>query len=136
MTETSFADTPEQQARKKIDALLSATGWVIQNVSELNRNASTGVAVREFHLPSGPCDYLLFVGGKAAGVIEAKKAGTTLSAVSEQSDKYMSQAKLAKAIGLNQAYISQMETGKRVISKEIAEAMSRALDVDPTLFAV
>jgi len=48
----------------------------------------------------------------------------------------MSQAKLAKAIGLNQAYISQMETGKRVISKEIAEAMSRALDVDPTLFAV
>ena len=32
-----------------------------------------GVAVREFQLPSGPCDYLLFIDGKAAGVIEAKK---------------------------------------------------------------
>ncbi len=47
-----------------------------------------GVAVREFQLDSGPCDYLLFVNGKAAGVIEAKKAGTTLSSVADQSDRY------------------------------------------------
>src|SRR5690606_36774509 len=33
--------------------------------------------------------YLLFVDGKAAGVIEAKKAGVTLSGVAEQSAKYM-----------------------------------------------
>src|SRR6185437_7460486 len=34
------------------------------------------------------CDYLLLVGGKAAGVIEAKKAGITLSGVAEQAARY------------------------------------------------
>ena len=81
-------DAPEQQARTKIDALLTAAGWVLQDMADFNRNAAEGVAVREFHLDSGPCDYLLFVGGKAAGVIEAKKAGVTLSGVAEQATRY------------------------------------------------
>jgi type I restriction enzyme R subunit len=83
--------TPEQLARERIDALLVAAGWVIQDCSAFNRNAAEGVAVREFVLPTGPCDYLLFVGGKAAGVIEAKKAGVTLSGVAEQAARYMAQ---------------------------------------------
>jgi type I restriction enzyme, R subunit len=80
---------PEQIARERIDRLLSDAGWVIQDRDQMNRNAALGVAVREFQLPAGPCDYLLFVGGKAAGVIEAKKTGVTLSGVAEQSAKYM-----------------------------------------------
>jgi type I restriction enzyme R subunit len=63
---------------------------VLQNNSDFDRNAAEGVAVREFSLPNGPCDYLLFIGGKAAGVIEAKKLGSTLSGVAEQSAKYVS----------------------------------------------
>jgi len=82
--------TPEQHAREKIDSLLIAAGWVLQNNSDFDRSAGEGVAVREFSLQNGPCDYLLFVGGKAAGVIEAKKLGSTLSGVAEQSAKYMS----------------------------------------------
>ena len=82
--------TPEQQAREKIDRLLTAAGWVLQDREGFDRNAALGVAVRELPLPAGFCDYLLFVGGKAAGVIEAKKAGVTLSGVAEQSEKYMS----------------------------------------------
>ena len=39
--------------------------------------------MREFLLLDGPCDYLLFVAGKAAGVIEAKRAGITLSGTAE-----------------------------------------------------
>jgi type I restriction enzyme R subunit len=81
--------TPEQRARRAIDEQLIAAGWIVQSPDEFNRNAAEGVAVREFALPNGPCDYLLFVGGKAAGVIEAKKAGHTLSGVAEQSAKYM-----------------------------------------------
>ena len=80
---------PEQQARRKIDTLLGAAGWVIQDRKDFNRNAALGVAVREFQLPAGPCDYLLFIDGKAASVIEAKKTGVTLSGVADQSDKYM-----------------------------------------------
>src|SRR5688572_11707794 len=81
--------TPEARARVKVDQLLTAAGWDLQNRASFDRNASLGVAVREFPLPAGPCDYLLFIDGKAAGVIEAKKSGVTLSGVADQSDKYM-----------------------------------------------
>jgi type I restriction enzyme R subunit len=37
--------------------------------------------VREYPLKSGYADYLLIINRKAAGVIEAKKVGTTLSGV-------------------------------------------------------
>lgn len=84
-----MALAPEEQARAAIDALLAAAGWAVQDMAGLNRHAAEGVAVREFPLPSGPCDYLLFVGGKACGVIEAKKAGVTLSGVAEQAARYM-----------------------------------------------
>jgi len=47
---------PEQKAREKIDELLVAPGWVIQDMDEFNRNAGLGVAVREFSLPNGACD--------------------------------------------------------------------------------
>ncbi|REC94977.1 DEAD/DEAH box helicase family protein [Kushneria indalinina] len=80
---------PEQKARIKIDQLLIDAGWVIQNRDQFDRKAAIGVAVREFPLPAGYCDYLLFIDGKAAGVIEAKKAGVTLSGVAEQSAKYV-----------------------------------------------
>ncbi|MGE5377346.1 MAG: hypothetical protein ACM3XO_19995 [Bacteroidota bacterium] len=76
--------TPEELARVNIDKLLSACGWVIQDMSGLNRYASRGVAVREFPVETGEADYLLFVAGKAIGVIEAKPEGTTFSVVAEQ----------------------------------------------------
>lgn len=49
--------------------------------------AGRGVAVREFILdkPHGRVDYLLFVDGKPAGVIEAKPEGMTLTEVEHQS---------------------------------------------------
>ena len=83
--------TPEQKARVSIDALLVAAGWHVCNVSDANIHAATGVAIREFPLNPGFgfADYLLYVDGKACGVIEAKKAGVTLSGVAEQAARYM-----------------------------------------------
>jgi len=80
---------PEQHAREEIDRLLTDAGWLLQDRDAFDRKAALGVAVREFPLPAGFCDYLLFIDGKAAGVIEAKKAGVTLGGVAEQSAKYM-----------------------------------------------
>jgi type I restriction enzyme R subunit len=80
--------TPEQNARIQIDAQLSAAGWNVQSMGDLNLHASRGVAVREMQSFGGPADYVLFVDGKAIGVVEAKKVGTTLSAVAEQSTRY------------------------------------------------
>lgn len=65
--------TPEQEARIIIDEKLNQSGWIIQNVSQLNLSASAGVAIREFPTSTGPVDYALFVDGNPVGVIEAKR---------------------------------------------------------------
>jgi type I restriction enzyme R subunit len=82
--------TPEAQAREEIDRLLMAAGWHVCGVKDANIHAARGVAIREFELASGhgTADYLLYVDGKAAGVIEAKKVGATLTGVEIQSGRY------------------------------------------------
>lgn len=79
---------PEQIAREKIDQMLQATGWIVQDRDQINLMAGPGVAVREFPLDTGEADYLLFANQKAVGVVEAKSFGTTLSGVADQSGKY------------------------------------------------
>ena len=81
--------TPEERARQLIDKMLTSAGWTIQDRTELNLRASLGVAIREFPMENGAADYLLFVDRKAAGVVEAKPEGTTLSGVTEQTDRYL-----------------------------------------------
>jgi type I restriction enzyme, R subunit len=80
----------EQRARENIDRLLTAAGWHVCDADKVNIHAARGMAIREFPLKTGHgfADYLLYIDGKAAGVIEAKKAGVTLSGVETQSDKY------------------------------------------------
>ena len=82
--------TPELKARQEIDRLLAAAGWQVCDMAQANIHAARGVAVREFPLAVGHgfADYLLYVDGKAAGVIEAKKAGATLTGVELQSARY------------------------------------------------
>lgn len=82
--------TPEQEARKSIDKTLVQSGWDVQDVDKANILACKGVAIREFPLNPGhgKADYLLYVNGKAAGIIEAKRVGSTLTGVEIQSDKY------------------------------------------------
>jgi type I restriction enzyme R subunit len=85
-----MAETPEELARKTIDGMLTAAGWLIQNRADANIDAGRGVAIREFSLGYGygEADYLLFVDGQATGVVEAKKEGTTLIGVEIQTQKY------------------------------------------------
>ena len=74
--------TPEEEARQLIDEKLTAAGWLIQDRKNLDRFAGPGIACREFPMQDKTeADYLLFVDGKAAGVIEAKKAGISLSGI-------------------------------------------------------
>ena len=78
----------EVQARREIDRQLVAAGWVVQDYGDLNTAAGIGVAVREFRLSTGFADYLLYVDGKIVGVIEAKREGTALIGVEQQTAKY------------------------------------------------
>lgn len=79
---------PEEQARQEIDRLLKAAGWVVQDYRNIDRTASLGVAVRDRTGCPDP-DYMLYVGGGIAGVVEAKKRGDTLSHVEEQAARYV-----------------------------------------------
>ncbi len=81
-------ETPEQKARQQIDAQLAACGWVVQDYRQFNPSAGRGIALREAPLKSGTCDHLLLVDRVAVGIIEAKKQGTLLSGVAEQSGHY------------------------------------------------
>ena len=84
------AGRPEDRARANIDRLLTAAGWLIQNRDSINIEAGRGVAIREFPLAPGHgfADYLLYVDGYAAGIIEAKKEGVPLVEVEIQAGRY------------------------------------------------
>jgi type I restriction enzyme R subunit len=83
---------PEDQARLVIDKKLIEAGWTIQNKKRMNlydgKEGIHGIAIREMDTSTGPVDYMLFVDGKACGVIEAKKDGISLGGVAEQSGRY------------------------------------------------
>ena len=80
---------PEQRARVKIDQMLRRAGW-----SVVRREAYTptlsAVAIEEGLLQGNQeADYLLFLEGKAIGVLEAKKESTALSeVVASQAERY------------------------------------------------
>ncbi|MFJ9966447.1 type I restriction endonuclease subunit R [Streptomyces avermitilis] len=91
MTATDDDRLPaEARARKRIDEQLAAAGWEVQDGKDLNLFAGEGIAVREVVMAAGHgrTDYLLYVGRKVVGVIEAKPIGTTLSGVEWQSAMY------------------------------------------------
>jgi type I restriction enzyme, R subunit len=87
--EPATAMPPEARARQKIDELLTAAGWTVQDREQINLGASLGVAVREFSVMTGATDYMLYVDRKACGVLEAKPEGVTLTGFEEQSGKYL-----------------------------------------------
>ncbi len=63
---------PEEKARQKIDKMLTNVGWRVVNRSEFV--PTEPVAVREGLMQGNEeADYLLFLAGKAVGVIEAKR---------------------------------------------------------------
>ena len=86
----SGGKSPEAEARENIDKQLTAAGWTVQLRSEANVSAGRGVAIGEFPLKSGygEADYLLYVDGLPAGVVEAKKEGQTLTGFEIQTEKY------------------------------------------------
>ena len=80
---------PEEKAREEIDKLLINAGWEVVNKEQLDITSDKGIALRELGMSdNGRADYILIYKGKALGVIEAKKYGTPLSIVEEQSKRY------------------------------------------------
>ena len=84
----------EVQVRKRLDAMLAAAGWDVQdgganlNLYVQGDRRGNGVAVREVTTARGRADYALYVDRKLVGVIEAKREGADLSAAEAQADCY------------------------------------------------
>lgn len=84
----TYTEKDEAQTRIEIDRKLEQAGWIVQDKKKLNLHAALGVAVREMDTDSGPADYMLFIDGKACGVVEAKREGHSLGEVVTQSRRY------------------------------------------------
>ena len=82
--------TPEEAARDSIDEMLSQADWVVQDNKKVDFSAGFGIAVREYRTDDGTADYVLFIGKKPVGVVEAKPEdwGQKITTVEEQSGRY------------------------------------------------
>lgn len=81
---------PEEKARQIIDRIFDEAGWAVVNRDHYSP-AITAVAVEEGLLKGNlEADYLLFLNGKAVGVLEAKKETTSVYAnkVADQAVRY------------------------------------------------
>ncbi|HND88699.1 MAG TPA: DEAD/DEAH box helicase family protein, partial [Saprospiraceae bacterium] len=117
--------TPEQHARHNIDTQLAVAGWLVQDMKKFNPTAATGVVVREFQTDQGPADYLFFVDGEPAGIIEAKPAGTLLSQVEEQSSRYAA-AKLKWTANRLPLYFLYESTGEETFFTDLRDPAPRS----------
>jgi type I restriction enzyme R subunit len=72
--------------------MLLAAGWDVQERAAMNLAAAPGVAIRKLQTSAGPADYLLFLGNLLVGVVQAKKAGVTLSSIEAQTRNYAANA--------------------------------------------
>ena len=93
---------PEQIARDKIDAQLTAAGWIVQGKSSLDISKGLGIAFKEYQTDVGFADYGLLINGQAIGVIEAKPAdhGHRITSVEEQSATLMLNPNITRAMVL------------------------------------
>ena len=109
--------------------MLEAAGWQIQDYAERDTDAAMDVAVREYRLRANQrADYLLFIGGVAVGVIEAKPEGTTLSGALEQAQRY--RASLPDDLpNRTRFFFSYASTGIETYFRDIRDPDSRSRQV-------
>ena len=122
--------SPEQLARERIDQMLAAAGWAVQDKKAFNPSASLGVAVREYDTDAGPADYILFVDRVPVGVVEAKKPteAEKFTVHEEQATGYAS-AKLRWTIGQSTLPFIYLSTGEVTRHWDLRDPKPRAREV-------
>jgi type I restriction enzyme R subunit len=116
---------PEQKARLEIDRKLKDAGWQVVDRSEYLPSVSA-VAVREGLLKGNlEADYLLFVNGKAIGVLEAKKEDTALTEiVAAQAENYARKLLNWYPCWQNPLPLVYLSNGKELLFRDIRDAQS------------
>ncbi|MFN9646365.1 MAG: type I restriction-modification enzyme R subunit C-terminal domain-containing protein [Cyanobacteriota bacterium] len=119
------ASGSEAEARLRIDALLEASGWAVQDRSAIQLSAGLGVAVRELPTAGGEADYGLFLGHELVGVVEAKKVGTPLGGVEAQTLAYATETLTGLQVPVQPRPFRYESTG-------VETFFTNGLDPDPT----
>lgn len=111
---------PEERARKKIDRMLQEAGWEIVPREEYSLGRSA-IAIKEGLLKGNlEADYLLFLEGKAIGVLEAKKESTELSDwVAGQAENYTHQLLPMYQYWENPLPLIYLSNGKELLFRNI-----------------
>ncbi len=119
---------PEAVARVRIDAALSDAGWLVQDYGAMNLAAGRGIAVREFPLAKGhgDADYLLFLDGQAVGVLEAKKAGDTLTGVETQAERYATGLPAALRVPVRPLPFNYVSNGHQTLFFDLLDPRPRS----------
>jgi type I restriction enzyme R subunit len=121
--------TPEQLARQQIDAMLVAAGWAVQDYAAYHPAAARGIALREVPLKSGRCDYLLLHDRQPLGVIEAKRSGTLLAGVAEQSAHYAAQLPAFFKLSASELPFAYESTGTETFFRDARDPAPRSRPV-------
>lgn len=111
---------PEEKARKVIDKLFAASGWQVVDRESYAPTISAAAIEEGLLNHNMEADYLLFINGKAVGVLEAKKEEVDVSAgwVKAQAENYVNNVS-----GLYQTFskplpIIYLSNGKQVLFKD------------------
>ena len=124
---------PEQLARLQIDAMLADAGWAVQDYTAYNPGAAfgatAGIALREVPLQSGRCDYLLLTNRQPIGVIEAKRSGTLLVGVAEQSAHYAAHVPAFFKVNARELPFAYESTGTETFFRDARDPAPRSRSV-------
>lgn len=121
---------PEEIARTKIDKLLLKAGWDVINRNQYS-DIYNGCAVCEGLLEGNlEADYLLFVGGKVIGVLEAKRKEKKLSIdVAEQAQKYTKSVPDWYPIWKNPLPFVFLSNGETLLFKDLRDEDSEYVEL-------
>ena len=123
--------TPEQKARKKIDAFFSNSGWEV--VSRDSYSPTTSAAAIEEGLlhPNLEADYLLFINGTAIGVLEAKKESYDIDcdAVKNQAENYVKNVPCHYKKYSDLLPFIFISNGKRILFRDYREPDSEYVEI-------
>lgn len=112
--------TPEALARKKIDDMLKKAGWIVVSRKEYSPCISAA-AIEEGLLKGNlEADYLLFLEGKAIGVLEAKKESVSLDdVVANQAENYTHKLLKMYQYWENPLPLIYLSNGKELLFKNV-----------------
>jgi len=117
--------SPEEKARLEIDRKLESAGWQVVDRNHYSPSV-TAIAVREGLLQGNlEADYLLFINGKAIGVMEAKKEDTELTGiVAAQAENYARKLLNWYPCRQNPLPLMYLSNGKELLFRDIRDIQS------------